>query len=69
MVDQYNDSQIIGSREICIVERCLFALSLVPIAINVCIKASFKKTVTSILKPILDSYQVKSSDCAIFLVI
>lgn len=67
VVDQHVDSQLVGSKEICLVERSLFVLSLIPIAINVCVKASMKKPLSFILKPILDSYQIKTSDCAIFL--
>ncbi len=67
VVDQHVDSQVIGSKEICLVERCLFVLSLLPIAINVCVKASFKKTIGSVLKPIFESYQIKIPDCSIFL--
>ena len=59
---------MIGSKELCLVERSLFALSLIPIAINLCIKANYKKTIISILQPILDSYQIKTSNCVIYLV-
>lgn len=62
------DADVIASKEICLVERCLFALSLIPIAINLCIKANHKKCIGNILQPILDLYQVDTSECAIYLV-
>lgn len=62
------DAEMISSKEICLVERCLFALSLTPIAINLCIKASYKKCIGVILQPILDLYQIDTSECAIYLV-
>ena len=63
------DADTIASKEICLVEKCLFALSLIPIAINLCIKANYKKCIGKILQPILDLYQVDTSECAIYLVI
>lgn len=62
------DAQVLGSKEICMIERCLFVLSLIPIAINLCVKASLKKPIVSILQPILDFYQIKTEKCAIYLV-
>ena len=62
------DAEMISSKEICLVERCLFALSLTPIAINLCIKASYKKCIGVILQPNLDLYQIDTSECAIYLV-
>ena len=62
------DASQLGSKEICLVERSLFVLSLIPIAINLCVKANLKKTIGTILQPILDSYQIKSTNIAIYLV-
>jgi len=62
------DSDMIASKEICLVERSLFALSLIPIAINLCIKSSYKKCIGVILQPILDFYQIDTTECAIYLV-
>jgi hypothetical protein len=62
------DAEILASKEICLVERCLFALSLIPIAINLCVKTSFKKCIGVILQPILNFYQIDTSECAIYLV-
>lgn len=61
------DSQSLGSKEIYLEERCLFALSLIPIAINICVKANLKKSINSVLQPILDSYQIKNTNCAVYL--
>ena len=68
LIDSQADAQILGSKEICLVERCLFVISLIPIAINLCVKANSKKTIASALQPILDSYQIKSSSVTIYLV-
>ena len=62
------DADTIASKEICLVERSLFALSLIPIAINLCIKSSYKKCIGVILQPILDFYQIDTTECAIYLV-
>lgn len=67
-IDQQMDAQLLGSKEICLVERCLFVLSLIPIAINLCVKSNLKKTIGSILQPILDSYQIKTNNSLIYLV-
>lgn len=61
------DSQSLGTKEIYLEERCLFALSLIPIAINICVKANLKKPISAILQPIFDYYQIKLSNCAIYL--
>ena len=66
-VDQQMDSQALGTKEIYLEERCLFALSLIPIAINICVKANLKKSINSVLQPILDSYQIKNTNCAVYL--
>lgn len=68
-IDQNMDAQVLCSKEICLIERCLFVLSLTPIAINICVKANMKKSIISILQPILDFYQIKANNCGIFLVI
>ena len=62
------DAALIGSKEICLVERSMFALSLTPISINLCIKANYKKTIISVLQPILDMYQIKMSNSVIYMV-
>ncbi|CAF0915606.1 unnamed protein product [Brachionus calyciflorus] len=66
-VDQNMDSHVLCSKEICLVERSLFVLSLIPIAINLCVKANMKRTLGSVLQPILDYYQIKTLNCGIFL--
>ncbi|CAF0758450.1 unnamed protein product [Brachionus calyciflorus] len=66
-IDPNMDAQVLGSKEISLVERSLFALSLIPIAINLCVKANMKKTIGSILQPILDFYQIKNTNCGLFL--
>ena len=68
IIDSQADAQMLGSKEICLVERCLFVISLIPIAINLCVKANMKKTIASVLQPILDSYQIKSNIVTIYLV-
>ncbi|RNA12906.1 regulator of G- signaling loco-like isoform X1, partial [Brachionus plicatilis] len=66
-VDQNMNAQILISKEICLVERSLFVLSLIPVAINLCIKANMKKPINLVLQPILDHYQINMSSCSIFL--
>lgn len=67
-VDQQMDAQVLGSKEICLIERSLFVLSLIPIAINLCVKANLKKPISTIIQPILDFYQIKLEKCTIYLV-
>jgi len=66
-VDQQMDAQVLGSKEICLIERSLFVLSLIPIAINLCVKANLKKPISTIIQPILDFYQIKLEKCTIYL--
>jgi hypothetical protein len=67
-IESYMDSQVLCSKEICIFERSLFILSLIPISINLCIKANKKKNINTVLQPIFDHYQIKSNNCLIYLV-
>ena len=62
------EAHLLGSKEIVIAERSLFILSLIPIAINLCVKANKKKNIIKVLQPILDHYQIKTNNCIIYLV-
>jgi hypothetical protein len=59
---------MLGSKEITIAERSLFILSLIPIAINLLVKANKKKNINFVLQPILDRFQIKSNNSIIYLV-
>ena len=67
LIDPYGDASQLCSKEIYLEERCLFVISLIPIAINLCVKANYKKTIQSILQPILDMYQINLNTCAAYL--
>lgn len=68
LIDPYGDAiQLLSSKEIYLEERCLFVISLIPIAINLCVKANYKKTIQSIIQPILDMYQINLINCAAYL--
>ena len=67
-IDPYGEAIQLCSKEIYLEERCMFVLSLIPIAINLCVKANYKRTIQSVLQPILDLYQISSSNCAVYLV-
>jgi hypothetical protein len=62
------DAQHLGSKEICLVERCLFIISLIPISINLCVKSNLKKSIHSTIQPILEFYQIQTNNCSIHLV-
>jgi hypothetical protein len=66
-INQFADAQILGSKEIYLSERSLFVLSLTPIAINLCVKAPLKRPIHQILQPILDSFQIKTNNCIIYM--
>ena len=66
-IDPYADALQLCSREVYLKERCLFIISLVPIAINLCVKANYKQTIQSIIQPILDMYQIGINTCNAYL--
>jgi len=66
-IDQQSDASQLINKEIYLEEGCLFVLSLTSIVINLCIKASFKKTIHAILQPIFDFYQINLAVSAIHL--
>jgi hypothetical protein len=66
-IDPQMDAQFLGSKEICLIERCLFVISLVPISINLCVKSNLKKSINSTIQPILEYYQIQTNTCVIHL--
>jgi hypothetical protein len=67
LVDPYSDSIVLSGKEVLIEERCVFVLSLTSIVINLCIKTNYKKSIQSVIKPILDVYQISLSNSTIHL--
>lgn len=67
LIDPYSDSIVLSGREVLLEERCVFVLSLTSIVINLCVKTNYKKTIQSVIQPILDIYQISLSNSTIHL--
>jgi hypothetical protein len=66
-IDQQLDSSVIAAKDINLEEKCLIVLSLISIAINLCIKVKPTKMILTTLKPIFDMYQINLLDNLIYL--